>query len=167
MLYKRIIKALFTENLRKSGILYTDNQHFIRVMNLDTKEVSSFVVKRFERGSKEYNFCFYLKPGKYLILNYQFQKTTWYGEKIITTPIFKGVDYNDIVTGNLSSSSTHEIDRKPYFFTVKDDALNYLGTWDFSSGIVVFRNEKDQTNKELADTYSSLPFDSAAISIPN
>ena len=64
----------------------------IRIMNVETKEVFSFRVKPTFKSAKENDFIYFLAPGKYIILNYWWTQSKWYGGTMFTEPIYKDID---------------------------------------------------------------------------
>src|SRR5690606_38236866 len=49
----------------------------IRIMNVETKEVSSFRVKPTFKSAKQNDFIYFIAPGKYIILNYWWTQSKW------------------------------------------------------------------------------------------
>ena len=53
----------------------------IRLINIETNEVFVFRVKSTFKTSKENQFCYLIEPGTYVILNYWWTESKWYGGK--------------------------------------------------------------------------------------
>jgi hypothetical protein len=81
----------------------------IRLINLDTKEIFAFRVKPTFKSAKENNFCCVIKAGNYAILNYWWTQSKWYGGKIFTEPIFKGIDATDNLEKKIGSGQVYSI----------------------------------------------------------
>lgn len=51
----------------------------IRIINLESNEISTFRVKPIFKTAKENSFCYLIEPGEYAILNYWWTESKWYG----------------------------------------------------------------------------------------
>lgn len=90
---KAIIYGNFIQRLGFSSGGFAQD---IRIMNVETKEIFPFRVKPTFKSAKENIFCFYLEPGNYVILNYLYTQSKWYGGKIFTEHIYKNVESSKI-----------------------------------------------------------------------
>lgn len=159
-----IIYGLFIQRL---GFSSGGFPQYIRLLNIATNEVYSFNVKPTMKTGKEIPFCYYIKPGEYRILNYFWTQSKWYGGLIHQEPIYKNIDTstNDFAKQNKSG----KIDLNNlnfYIIKIADNAINYLGTWHFNTGLVSFSNNKEKLDEEMKEKYQSIYFENAAIRIP-
>lgn len=139
----------------------------IRIQNIENQEFYKFRVKPTYKSKKENPFIFHIPSGTYRILVYWWTKSKWYGGEMFNEPIYKGIDLS--LKKNKKKRETGEIKdiELEYFeFTIKENTINYLGTWHFNTGLVSFSNEKLQFDKEIADEYENINFENAIISIP-
>jgi hypothetical protein len=139
----------------------------IRLINTDTKEIFTFRVKPTFKSAKENNFCYLIKAGNYAILHYWWTQSKWYGGKIFTEPIFKGIDATDNLERKINSGQITQEDLVPFTFTLKENSLNYLGTWHFDKGLVSFSDDKLVFDNQIKDRYKSLDFSTAKTILPN
>ena len=139
----------------------------IRIQNIETKEFYKFRVKPTYKSRKENPFIFHIPPGKYRILVYWWTKSQWYGGKMFTEPIYKGIDAS--TKGFMKKWENGEIQEKDleqYEFTIEKNTINYLGTWHFETGLVSFSNDKIQFDKEIMSEYEYIDFENAVIILP-
>jgi len=140
----------------------------IRIQNVETKVIYRFRVKPTYKSRKENPFIFHIPPGKYKILVYWWTKSQWYGGKMFTETIFKGIDTS---TKNFKkkweSGKINENDLEQYEFTIKKNTINYLGTWHFDTGLVSFSDNKVQFDKEIMESFNNLNFNKAVTNLPN
>lgn len=134
-------------------------QH-IRLLNLDTNEMMTFIVKPTFSTKKEIPFHFFIKPGKYAIVNYWWTESKWYGGKTTTENIFKNFDS----TKSLSNEMTNELEH--YTFIIEKNTVNYLGTWNFRSGFVSFSNDKNELDVLLKKKLKKIDFTTSIINLP-
>jgi hypothetical protein len=139
----------------------------IRLINIETKEVLAFRVKPTFKSAKENTFCYVIKPGTYAILNYWWTQSKWYGGKMYTEPIFKGIDATDNLEQKLNSGQIKQEELVQFKFTIVENSLNYLGTWHFDKGLVSFTDDKIPFDSTLKDVYNKLDFSTAKIMLPN
>ena len=139
----------------------------IRIVNVDTKETFAFRVKPTFKSAKENTFTYALEPGTYAILNYWWTQSKWYGGKIFTEPIIKGVDATDDLNKMVSSGEINPNEIKYYTFTVEPNTVNYLGTWHFDTGLVSFTDDKTQFDELIKDKYKRLDLSTAKTVLPN
>lgn len=139
----------------------------IRIQNIETGLFYKFRVKPTYKTRKANPFIFHIPSGQYRILIYWWTKSQWYGGKIFTEAIFKGIDTSTrafrkknergkIIKENLVQ----------YEFTVEKNNLNYLGTWHFDTGLVSFSDDKIQLDKEMNSKYKTFDFENAIIRLP-
>lgn len=139
----------------------------IRIVNVDTKEAFAFRVKPTFKSAKENTFTYALEPGTYAILNYWWTQSKWYGGKIFTEPIFKGVDATDDFDKRVSSGRINPNEINYYTFTVEPNTVNYLGTWHFDTGLVSFTDDKIQFDEKIQDNYKRLNLSTAKTVLPD
>jgi hypothetical protein len=134
----------------------------IRLLNLETKEVFAFRVKPTFKSAKENTFIYVIKPGTYAILNYWWTQSKWYGGKMFTEPIFKGIDATN--ESALKQKTRGEL--IPFIFSLSANSLNYLGTWHFDTGLVSFTDDKVVMDTDMKKSYPKLDFSVAQIVLP-
>lgn len=158
-----IICGNFIQRLNfKSGGFPQD----IHILNLDTEKIMSFRVKPTFKSSKENTFMYFIKPGNYVILNYLWTESKWYGGKMFNEPIFKDIDATDELEQKIKSGQIKESDLARFSFSVSTNYLNYLGTWHFDSGLVYFSDQKEEFDKLLKKKHKQHDFSKATTSIP-
>lgn len=139
----------------------------IMIKNVATSEYFRFVVKPMMKSAKENTFCFTILAGDYEIIYYNYNQSTWYGANMFGEPIFKNVISNEDLHLKLQSGALKETDLERFKFTIKENSLNYLGTWHFDDPMVTFSNDKEVLDQKMAKKYKKLDFNSANTSIPN
>lgn len=139
----------------------------IRIINLDSKEIFTFRVKPTLKSAKENKFIFFIAPGNYVILNYWWTESKWYGGKIFTEPIYKGIDATADLEGKIKLGQISKNELVQFKFSINEKSLNYLGTWHFDEAIVSFTDEKKQLDKSLMSRFKKLDFASAKTVLPN
>jgi len=139
----------------------------IRIINLDTKEVTTFRVKPTFKSAKENTFIYFIKPGNYAILNYWWAQSKWYGGKMFTEPIFKGTDATGDLEKKIKSGQTNQDELVQFTFDIIENSLNYLGTWHFDKGLVSFTDDKIQFDNLVKSKYKKLDFSLAKTVLPN
>ncbi|QMU30760.1 hypothetical protein [Adhaeribacter radiodurans] len=137
----------------------------IRIMNVETKEIFSFRVKPIFKSAKENAFCFYIKPGSYKILNYWWTESKWYGGKMFTEYIFKGIESSK-VADKLKKGEIQVNNLEQYSFRVTDSSVHYLGTWHFDKELVSFSNNKEQLDITIQTEYQKINWVQAKPEIP-
>jgi hypothetical protein len=138
----------------------------IRLINIDTKEVLAFRVKPTMKSAKENTFFYFIKPGKYAILNYWWTQSKWYGGKIFTEPIFKGIDSTVDFERKVISDQINQNELVQFTFTITGNSLNYLGTWNFDKGLVSFADDKTQFDNMVKTKFKKLDFSTATTVLP-
>lgn len=158
-----IIYGSFIQRLSTNSIGFPQD---IRVVNINTTEVFAFRVKPTLKSGKENTFCYFLKPGTYMILDYWWTDNKWYGGNSLIEPVYKGIDATDSLREKIDTNRINQRDLKRFLFEVKSNTLNYLGTWHFDTGMVYFTNDKDELDKKLKKKYKLLDFTKANTIIP-
>ncbi len=158
---KGIIYGNFIQRL---GFTSGGFQQDIRVINLDSGEIFTFSVKPAIKSSKENPFIYFIKAGRYAILNYQWIASKWYGGKIFVEPIYKN---RVIELTSQSEQDDHTIANARYTFTVSPNTVNYVGTWHFDNENVAFTTDKESIDKKiLSSNKKKFDFDRAVIALP-
>ncbi|TDQ80148.1 hypothetical protein [Sphingobacterium yanglingense] len=139
----------------------------IRLMNIDTKEVFAFRVKPTFKSSKENTFIYFIEPGNYAILNYWWTHSKWYGGKMFTESIFKGIDATEGFEERINSGEVDVNALHRYTFTITENSLNYLGTWHFDNPVVSFTDDKEVFDEKVKNKYKKLDFLEARVVLPN
>ncbi|MFQ3174443.1 MAG: hypothetical protein ACI8W0_001562 [Flavobacterium sp.] len=138
----------------------------IRLINIETNEVFAFRVKPTYKSAKENTFVCFIKPGKYAILNYWWTKSTWYGGKFFTEPIFKNIDITDNFDQKIKSGQINQNELEQFIFEITKNSLNYLGTWHFDKGLVSFTDDKMQFDSLVKSKFKKLDFSIATTILP-
>ncbi len=131
----------------------------IRLLNMDTKEIYAFRVKATFKSTKENKFCYIIKPGNYVLLNYWWTKSKWYGGDIYTEPIYK--------SSNPALAEQNSQISNQFKFTILENTLNYTGTWHFETESISFTNDKAKLDSSMITKYKFLNFFKANIVLPN
>lgn len=138
----------------------------IKLINLETNEIFIFRVKPTFKSAKENTFIYSIKPGKYAIHEYLWTKSTWYGGKFFTEPIFKNFDTTTYFEQKTKSEPINQNKLEQFTFEITKNSLNYLGTWHFNKGLVSFTDDKIQFDNLLESQYKKLDFSIAKTIIP-
>jgi hypothetical protein len=161
-------KSVFYGNfIQRLGFTSGGFPQDIRIANVDTKEVFAFRVKPTFKSAKENIFCFVVEPGRYVILNYYWTESKWYGGKMFVEPIFKGVDATANLDEKVKSGQIDPNQVSRFGFKLEANSLNYLGTWHFDTGLVSFTNDKAQLDSQLKDKYQKVDLSKASIILPD
>ena len=136
-------------------------------MNVETKEVFSFRVKPTFKSAKENDFIYFLAPGKYIILNYWWTQSKWYGGTMFTETIYKDIDATVKLEKKIKSGELQEEDFVQFSFTISENTINYLGTWHFDKGLVSFTDEKTKLDNKISDKFKKNDFSTGKTVIPN
>jgi len=140
----------------------------IRIQNVETNEIFRFRVKPIYKSKKENTFIFHIPTGNYKILVYWWTKSQWYGGKMFTEPIFKGVDTSTKdFKKKWENGKIKESDLEQYEFTIEKNTINYLGTWHFDTGLVSFSDDKESFDKEIMENFINLDFEKVVTNLPN
>jgi hypothetical protein len=158
-----VIYGLFIQRLGFSSGGFPQD---IRLINLDTKEIFSFTVKRTFKSAKENIFSYHIPAGNYAILNYLWTQSKWYGGKVFTEPIFKGLAFSDMEQ-KIQEGQLKQGELEQYKFSIRANTINYIGTWHFNNENVSFSDDKIKLDKKLKEKLARLNLDNAVLSIPN
>lgn len=139
----------------------------LQIINLDTEELYSFTVKPALKSAKENTFIYFIKPGNYAILNYLWTQSKWYGGKIFTEPIYKGIASTADLDEKIKSGQISKDELKQFTFSVTENSLTYLGTWHFDKEIVKFKDKKLDLDTPLSKRFKKLNFSQAIIELPH
>jgi hypothetical protein len=139
--------------------------NYVRLINLDTKEVLVFRVKT--KSNIKNHHCYVIKAGNYAILTYWSTQSKWYGRPIPTEPDFKGIDATDNLEKKIKSGQIKQEDLMPFTFSLTENSLNYVGTWHFDKELVKFSDDKLVFDNQIKDKYKKLDFSVAKTILPN
>ena len=140
----------------------------IIIQNIETKEYFKFRVTPTYKSRKENSFCFYIKHGTYQIISYVWTQSKWYGGMMYGEPIFKGIDVTEYLEKNKEiPQEIYENSSLRYSFTLGENSLYYLGTWNFNTGLVFFTNDLSKFTEEMVSEYKKLDFSKASTEIPD
>ncbi len=138
----------------------------IRLLNIDTDEIYAFRVKATFKSSKADNFIFHIKPGNYAILNYFWTQSKWYGGKMYMEPIFKGVDASKDFDKKIATREVNVDDLQRYTFKIDENSINYLGEWNFNTGLVSFIDSKEHVNEDFYKKFKNIDLSEAKLNLP-
>jgi hypothetical protein len=138
----------------------------IRLINLETNEILAFRVKPTLKSAKENTFIYFIKPGKYAILNYWWTKSKWYGAQFFTEPIFKNIDATDNFEQKIKLGQINQNELEQFTFEITKNSLIYLGTWHFDKGLVSFTDDKMQFDNSVKSKFKKLNFSTATTILP-
>lgn len=156
---KALVYGDFLQSVKLAGWGATQT---IRIINTDTEKGVFFSVKPHFSIKKENAFCIALDPGLYAIYRYEWTK----GYTTYSEPILKGIDARDNFNKKRKSGEIQDEDLEFFLFKVEANTLNYLGTWNFESGIVSFIDEKEETDAALQKKYKKLNFQNSMVNLP-
>ena len=139
----------------------------LEVINLNTKRIYSLNVKPTFKSKRENIMCFQLPIGVYAIFRYTWTQSKWYGGRINYEPIYKGFDSgtDEFKVGLEKGKVTMDM-LEWYTFEVKNNQLYYVGTWDFSDGVVKFYEEKEKFLPRFTKRYKKMKLASIENEIP-
>lgn len=139
----------------------------VYLKNLNSEKYYRFRAKPTYKSRKDNSFCFYIPTGRYIIYSYFWTQSKWYGGAWHGEPIFKDIDLSKYKVGErLIDEEYLDNDSVRFIFEVKDNSINYLGTWHFDDINVYFTNDKDSFDIEIKSQYKKLDFEKANVSIP-
>jgi len=176
---KALDKVLNTENVRdnKSIICGSFIQRLgfssggfpqdIIIQNNDTKEFFKFRVKPTYTSKKENQFCVHINPGSYIIVNYLWTQSKWYGGTMYGEPIIKNLDVSHYIEENkVISKELYEDISLRYKFNVEKGKIVYLGTWHFDTGLVSFTDDKENLMAIIGAKYKKINLKESVTMIP-
>jgi hypothetical protein len=137
----------------------------VRLYNLDTQEYFAMRVKPTFKSAKENRFCYFIKPGRYAIVDYYWTQSKWYGGKMFTEPIYKNLEASKIEALRREGKITRA-DMKSYCFEVFPASIHYAGTWHFDKELVSFSNDRVSIDGNFRTKYKKIDFATAKITLP-
>jgi hypothetical protein len=138
----------------------------IKIFNPVTNEMFSLQVKPTFKSAKENTFCFIIKPGTYKIINYMYVESKVYGGKIFNEPVFKTkelIESNE----NLNKDINEEKYKARYSFTIAENEVYYVGTWNFDDEIPLFSDDKVEFDEIIKTDFPINLLEKAKIAIPD
>ncbi|HRD41032.1 MAG TPA: hypothetical protein PLC65_20560 [Bacteroidia bacterium] len=108
------------------------------------------------KTTKRGDFCFYIRPGNYELIEYIWTTTNGF---IATTQT------QTITRTNTSADSTANSSQW-FRFSVSPSSLIYVGTWQFKEEPISFIDEKDEADKKMKQNYGHFDFSKAKRSVP-
>lgn len=161
---KAIMYGLFIQRL---GFTSGGFPQEIRILNMETEKIYSFQVKPTMKSSRENIFCYTIPPGRYLLLHYFWTQSKWYGGQMHIEPIYKNIDAGSKEFEiRFKKGLINEDELEFYTFSIVPNIINYMGTWDFQTGLVTFNNQKDNLDKRIKDKYKKIDFSQAWMALP-
>ena len=163
--HKSVIYGLFVQRL---GFTSGGFPQEIRLVNVITKKFYTFNVKSTMKSSKKNFFIYYIEPGLYRIVNYYWTKSTWYGGEIHEEMIFKDIDTSNKEFRKKAKLGLVDPESlEPYYFEIRPNTINYLGTWHFDKGLVYFTDDKSELDEKLENKNNLIDLNSIIINLPN
>lgn len=156
--------VIYGEFVQRLGFSSGGFPQDVQIINIETNQIYTFRVKSTFKSSKENSFSYLIEPGSYAIYNYIWVKSKWYGGELYKEPIYANADINQLRDGKDSDTDLNIGNR--YIFTIKENTINYLGTWDFSKEVVSFRNEKERFDAKILKRFKTLDVKNANVLIP-
>lgn len=148
----------------------SDNRFYPQVivlLNIITNEAYSLNVRASNKTDTEESFRFYIKPGMYKIQSYWYWTVSkWLIGKEHYQPIFKDTDSTLFDKIAVPDDIANEYKLESYYIEIRPNSIYYLGTWDFSSGVVSFRDDKVNHDKKVEKIYRKIPFDQVITKLP-
>ena len=138
----------------------------IKLRNIETAEVVTFRVKPTYKSAKQNTFMVYIEPGTYIILNYEWTKSMWYGGKMYTEPIYKDFDGFNYISKKTDPNQFSHQKLERFQFTIEANTLYYVGTWHFDQSIVSFTNDKEELDQTISINHPHLDFRKAEVCLP-
>lgn len=135
--------------LRENFTTVKDTEYII-VKNIESGKEYSFVVKNVYNKRKSIPFLYFIPEGEYQILKYGAIIQKPLGYKFYTEPIFK--KFNHFSEQNKKKIKEGLIDieaQEKFTFTVKNNTINYLGSWNFDRGYINFFDDKLKLDKKM------------------
>lgn len=140
---------IYGEFIQRLGFSSGGFSQDISIQHVASGEVYSFRVKGTFKSAKENTFCYHIPAGKFIILQYFWTKSKWYGGELHFEPVYKG-----------GSNERFE-------FVIEPDTLTYLGTWHFDEEMVSFKDNKTTLDGKVKGAFKNLSFDQARIELPH
>ena len=148
----------------------SDNKYYAQTVilrNIITNELYSLYVGASNKTDTEKSFRFHIKPGMYKIQSYWYWTVSkWLIGKEHYQPIFKDTDNTLLDKIAVSDDIANEYKLESYYIEIRPNSIYYLGTWDFSSGVVSFSDDKVDHDKNVSKIYRKIPFDQAITKLP-
>ncbi|HEY3385971.1 MAG TPA: hypothetical protein VGK46_05640 [Saprospiraceae bacterium] len=138
----------------------------IQLLDLDKNELLYFRVKPTFKSAKENTFFYFILPGRYAIVKYEYTQSQWYGGMTYAEPIYKGIDATQYMKNKEAANLIDVSQLAQFAFTVEADQLTYLGTWHFDTGLVSFTDDRDAFNLTLKKKYKKLDFTTSKTVLP-
>jgi hypothetical protein len=149
------------------GMVHSLNFHEVRFQNVNTGEVLTLRIKPKSRKSQDEKFVLIIPPGTYTILNYMWPEKRWYGNMIYTEPVFKGINSLDNLEKKVLDGQIPIENLQQFSFTVSPKTVSYVGTWNFSSSLVSFTDDKENMDNSIKTKYKKLDLTKALTVIPD
>lgn len=138
----------------------------IQLLDLDKNELLYFRVKPTFKSAKENTFFYFILPGRYAIVKYEYTQSQWYGGMMYTEPIYKGIDASLYMKDKEAAKRVDVSQFEQFAFTVEADQLTYLGAWNFDTGLVSFTDDREAFNLTLKKKYKKLDFATSKTVLP-
>ena len=125
---------------------------YIFLKNVESQKIYRFSVKPTFKSAKENTFIYHVPPGTYVIHQYVWTKSKWYGGETYVEPIVKEQPADSLL--------------RYYVLNLMPDKVSYVGTWNFASEKPEFINSKHDLDERIQKKYKKLEFSASAIAIP-
>lgn len=153
--------------LRENFSTVNDTEYII-VKNIESGKEYSFVVKYVNYNRKSIPFLYFIPEGEYQILKYGAIIQKPLGYKFYTEPIFKKFNHFSEQNKKKIKEGLINIDAQERFtFKVKNNTVNYLGSWNFDRGYINFFDDKLKLDKKMKIKVNKrLDYKNAIINFP-
>lgn len=162
-----IIYGHFIQRIGSDNKFYTQ---MIVLLNIVTNEAYSLNVGANHEKDTEKSFSFYIKPGMYKIHSYYYWTVSkWLIGKNHNELIYRDVDTSLRNHNYVYDSKDNRIDGyklESYHIEIRPNSIYYIGTWDFSTGVVSFRDDKIDFDNKIKKEYRKIPFNEAITKLP-
>lgn len=140
-------------------------QQEMQLINIDTEERYTMTVKAAMSSAKETPFLYFIKAGRYAILNYLWIQSKWYGGKVFIEPVVKQDQAEPFTAAG--DSTMQQVPTRRFVFEIKPGEVHYLGTWHFHTKEVTFTANKEAVDKKLLKaTRKNFDFEHAQTVLP-
>jgi TonB family protein len=142
--------------IQRLGLSSGGFPQYVHLYNTDTEERFSMLVKPTFKSARENTFCYRIKPGNYILLNYYWTQSKWYG--------------GDSYVENIVKSERKDIPKRlinGFGFTVPPASTVYVGSWNFSKTSVYFTDDKLNIDEKIKNKHKKIDFKLVNTSIPD
>ena len=143
---------------RLGGTSSFGSGEYVRLVNLTTHKSVSFSVKPPMKSRRENAFFYALPAGRYALHLYVYPDKIWGGFHM----------YFENLRKPIAPSSTEPLRQTRYQFTVENDKVHYVGTWNLANeNQPEFLDEKFQLDPAIQAYFPQFNFKEAVMSLPH